>query len=145
MKRSNPARASFALGSVLIVAVAGIARADPPDFQPDDFPPSNAVASFTVQVGDTVTVGGPASDNFMPNVWMDAFVVPHRIWREGDPLAANAVRRIRIKSDAKGRLPLTDLWKSDKPGQYDIIVDYDGNGRFSYGFDALSSFIVRAK
>jgi hypothetical protein len=127
------------------IMVAGDAAADPPDFKPDDFPPSTAVASFMVQVGDKVTVGGPTSANFLPNEWMDVFVVPHHSWRETDPLAANVVKRIRIKSDAKGRLPLTDLWKPNQAGQFDIIVDYDSNGRFSYSLDALSSFVVRAK
>src|SRR5262249_15269436 len=138
------ARASLVLAAVLLAAPLA-AAAVPPDFDPDDFPPSKAVPSLTVQVGDKVTVGGPGSANFLPNEWMDVFIVPHRIWREGDPLAANAVKRIRIKSDAKGSLPLTDLWKADRAGQFDIIVDYDGNGRFSYALDALSSFVVRAK
>lgn len=39
-------------------------------------------------------------------------------------------------------LPLTDLWKADRAGQFDIIVDYDGNARFSYALDALDSFSV---
>jgi hypothetical protein len=131
--------------AALLVASAGLARAAPPDFDPDEFPPSTATPSLTVKAGEKVTVGGPKSANFLPNEVMDVFVVPHRVWREGDPLAANAVRRIKIRSDAKGGLPLTDLWKPSKAGQFDIVVDYDGNGRFSYSLDALSSFVVREK
>jgi hypothetical protein len=131
--------------AVAAALAAGVARAEPPDFDPDDFPPSTATPSLTVKVGEKVTVGGPKSANFLPNEVMGVFVVPHRTWREGDPLAANAVKRIKIKSDAKGVLPLTDLWKPDKAGQFDIVVDYDGNGRFSCGLDALSSFVVRQK
>lgn len=131
--------------AVAAALVAGVARAGPPDFDPDDFPPSTATPSLTVKVGEKVTVGGPKSANFLPNERMDVFVVPHRTWREGDSLAANAVKRITVRSDAKGGLPLTGLWKPDKAGQFDIVVDYDGNGRFSYGLDALSSFVVRGK
>lgn len=144
MSRLHPtARTTSALAAAVLTV--GSAAAAAPDFDPDDFPPSTATPSLTVKVGEKVTVGGPKCDNFLPNEVMDVFVVPHRVWREGDPLAANAVRHIKIKSDAKGRLPLTDLWKPDKAGQFDIVVDYDGNGRFSYGLDALSSFVVRQK
>jgi hypothetical protein len=135
----------IALAAALLVEAAGTVAAAPPDFDPDDFPPSTAAPSLTVKVGEKVTVGGPKSANFLPNEVMDVFVVPHRVWREGDSLTAGAVRRIKVRSDAKGGLPLTDLWKPTKAGQFDIVVDYDGNGRFSYGLDALSSFVVREK
>ncbi|MCI0705721.1 MAG: hypothetical protein L0241_32065 [Planctomycetia bacterium] len=131
--------------ALLLLAVSGVATADPPPFKPTDFPPSTADPSLTIKVGDKLTLGGPKSANFLPNERMDVFVVPHRIWLEGDPLGDNAVKRIRIKSDAKGSLPLTDLWKADKAGQFDIIVDYDGNGRFSYSLDSLDGVVVQAK
>lgn len=136
-------RTISAAALALLLAESG--AAGPPDFDPDDFPPTTATPSVTVKVGEKVTVGGPKSANFLPNEWMAVFVVPHRVWREGDPLAANAVKRIKIKSDAKGGLPLTALWTPDRTGQFDIVVDYDGNGRFSYSLDALSSFVVREK
>ncbi|HJZ54360.1 MAG TPA: hypothetical protein VKE74_05355 [Gemmataceae bacterium] len=134
------------LGSALLVlTVPVVAAADPPDFQPSDFPPSTAVPRLMLQVGDTLSVGGPGSANFLPNEWMDVYVVPHRTWREGDPLGADALKRGRVRSDAKGRLVRSDLWKSDRAGQFDIIVDYDGNGRFSYGLDSLDAIVVRDK
>jgi hypothetical protein len=144
MIRFNTA-AGTALAAALLLRAAHSTAADPPRFLPTDFPPSVAVPDRTIKVGDTITVGGPKSANFLPNETMDVFVVPHRIWLENDPLAANAVKRLRIKSDAKGGLPLTNLWKADRAGQFDIVVDYDGNGRFSYALDALSSFVVREK
>jgi hypothetical protein len=96
-------------------------------------------------VGDKVTVGGPRSDDFLPNATMNVYVVPHRIGRDGAPLGANAVHRAKVRSDAKGQLALTQLWVPDRGGTFDIVVDYDGDGRFSYGLDALSAFIVREK
>ena len=128
--------------ALLMVLPLGVAVANPQVFQPGDFPPSTAAPTFAIRVGGTVNIGGPGSANFLPNTRMDVFVVPHRTWREGDPLATNAVKQIKIKSDAQGALPLTELWKADRAGQFDIIVDYDGNGKFSYALDALHSFVV---
>ena len=93
--------------------------------------------TLTVTVGDKVTIGGPKSDNFLPDTWMDVYVVPHRIWQDGASLKADAVHRGRVRSNAKGQLPLTQLWVPDRAGQFDIIVDYDGDGKFSYALDAL--------
>src|SRR5262249_38246630 len=58
-------------------------------------------------------------------------------------LRAGAVHRSRVKSDAKGNLPRTNLWRPDRPGVYDVIVDYDNDGRFSFALDGLSAFVVR--
>jgi len=110
---------------------------------PDDFPPSTAVPKITVAVGETVTVGGPLSDNFLPDTRMTVYLVPHRVWRDGDALGTDAVRKVPIRSDAKGKLPRTPVWKADKAGQFDIIVDYDGDGRFSFALDSLDGVIVR--
>lgn len=143
---THAARASFAFATALLVPTVPLpAAADPPAFGPNDFPPSTAVATLTIKVGDKVTVGGPKSINFLPNEWMDVYVVPHRVWLEGNPLGANAVKRGRVRSDAKGTLQLTDLGKADRAGQFDLIVDYDGNGLWSYALDSLDSFVVREK
>jgi hypothetical protein len=140
-------RVSVGLGTVLVLlAYQGVAGAGHQPIPPDsEFPPTTAVPKLTLRVGDKMTVGGPLSDNFLPDTWMNVYVVPHRTWRDGDALGANAVQKERVRSNAKGQLPLTPIWKSDKVGQYDIIVDYDGDGRFSYGLDALDAIDVRAK
>jgi hypothetical protein len=133
-----------ALCALVLLVCCGFALSQPP-IPPDEFPPTVAKVKLTVKVGEQVTVGGPGSDNFLPSTVMRVYVVPHRIWRDGDVLAANAVQSVRLKSDAKGQLPLTQLWKPDKPGMFDIIVDYDGDGRFSYALDAADAVDVRAK
>ena len=138
-------RHGFGLGAALVLlACLGAAGTGAPPFI-EEFPPTSVDPTLTVNVGDKVTIGGPKSDNFLPDTWMDVYVVPHRIWRDGASLKADAVHRGRVRSNAKGQLPLTQLWVPDKPGQFDIIVDYDGDGKFSYALDALSAIVVRAK
>ena len=144
---SRIARAASGLVVVLVLlAGPGLAGAGHRPLPPEsDFPPTTAVPQLTIQVGDRMTVGGPMSDNFLPDTWMNVYVVPHRTWRDGDALGANAVQKARVRSNAKGQLPLTQVWKSDAAGQFDIIVDYDRDGRFSYALDAIDAVIVRAK
>ena len=124
--------------ATLLAATVRTAAADP-----DDFPPSTAVPKLTVGLGESVTVGGPLSDNFLPDARMTIYLVPHRVWRDGDALGTDAVRKVPIRSDAKGKLPRTAVWKADKAGQFDIIVDYNGDGRFSFALDSLDGVIVR--
>src|SRR5262249_12997114 len=95
----------------------GAARPDP-HFNP---PPACARPGASYAVGDQVTVGGPGVTNYYPNLLMDVYVHRHRVWREGDSLRAGAVHRSRVKSDAKGNLPRTNLWRPDRPGVYDVI------------------------
>jgi hypothetical protein len=138
--------ASAVVVALGLLACPGLAGAGHWPLPPEsEFPPTTAVPSVTLRVGDQLTVGGPLSDNFLPDTRMKVYVVPHRTWREGDPLGTNAVHRGEVKSDAKGKLPLTRLWKPDRAGQYDVVVDYDGNGKFSYGLDALHAIDVLAR
>jgi hypothetical protein len=144
-RHSRIARASLGLAAALaLIACAGPVAGQPAP-PANEFPPTVVDPSLTLRVGDTLTVGGPRAANFLADTWMDVYVVPHRVWRDGDPLAANAVQRGRVRSNAVGGLPVTTIWKTNKVGQYDIIVDYDGDGRFSYALDAISAIDVRAK
>lgn len=128
---------------VLFVCPLGGVGGQPP--LSGEFPPTVATPKVTVSVGDKVTVGGPGCGNFLPNTTMSVYLVPHRIWKDGDPLNANAVQRGHVRSNAKGDIPLTQLWKADKAGRFDIVIDYDGDGRFSYALDAIDAIDVRAK
>ena len=141
----NHARVSAGLVAAIVLfayPLAGVGGQPP---FTEEFPPTVAVPKVTVNVGDKVTVGGPGCGNFLPDTWMNVYVVPHRIWKDGDPLNANAVQRGRVRSNAKGEIPLTQLWKADKAGRFDIVIDYDGDGRFSYALDAVDAIDVRAK
>lgn len=127
----------YSFAAALVLFASRVNAGEPPFGH--EFPPTTAPIKLVVKVGDKVTVGGPGSDNFLPHTLMRVYLVPHRVWREGDALGADAVKRVRVKSNAKGQLPLTEIWKADKPGQY------DGDGRFSYSLDAIDAIAVRAK
>ena len=105
MKRSTDAASAVSLLLATLLASPVAAQ-----FKPEDFPPSTALPSFAVRAGDVVSIGGPGATNYLPNTSMNVYVVPHRTWREGDPLAKHVVKRIQIKSDGQGTLPRTPLW-----------------------------------
>jgi hypothetical protein len=133
------------IAALVLLTCPVLAAAGQPTPPGDDFPPTTAVPKVTIDLGETMTVGGPGSDNVLPDEAMNFYVVPHRTWREGDALGADAVARGKVKSNAKGQLLLTTVWMSDKSGTFDIVVDYDGNGRFSYSLDTVDALVVRAK
>ena len=141
MTRVHPL--AVVLGVALLVSGPAGAE-DPPPFKPTDFPPTTAVPGLEVKTGEKVTIGGPKSMNFLPNEWMDVYVVPHRAaWREGDPLGADAVKKGRVRSNKDGELLLTDVWTADRVGVFDVVVDYDGNGKWSFSLDAVVAVTVR--
>jgi hypothetical protein len=133
-------RGSHVLLAGVIVASAAAAQ-DPPA----EFPPVIADAKTTVTVGDVVTVGGPKSMNYLPNETMRVYVVPHRPWRDGDSLGETALATSQVRSNAEGTLLVTTVWKAVRPGRFDIVVDYDGDGKFSFALDSVDGVNVRAK
>jgi hypothetical protein len=135
-------RLSSAVWASLVLGLA--AGADEPPFGAD-FPPTVAAVKATVNLGDGVTVGGPKAVNFLPDETFHVYIVPHRPWRDGDPLGQEALATSQARSDAKGTLLRTTVWKAVRPGRFDIVTDYDGDGRFSYALDAVDGVIVRAK
>ncbi|MFO0799098.1 MAG: hypothetical protein U0804_16645 [Gemmataceae bacterium] len=131
---------SGAVGLLAGVVAATAAAAQEPA---SDFPPVVAEARVTVTVGDAVTVGGPKAVNFLPNETYRVYVVPHRVWRDGDPLAEPALATSQARSNAEGTLLKTTVWKAVRAGRFDIVVDYDGDGKFSYALDAVDGVNVR--
>src|SRR5262245_6443646 len=140
---------SWVAAALIALALPGFAIAQS-RFKPTDFPPSQAVPDRAVSVGDPVSIGAPINvggrwDNFLPSEWMDVYLVPHSpAWLEGDPLAATAIAQTRVLSNPDGTLPPTFVWKADRVGVYDIVVDYNGDGVFSYALDGLCSIKVHA-
>ncbi|MCI0739662.1 MAG: Ig-like domain-containing protein [Gemmataceae bacterium] len=120
----------------------------PRDFGPDFVPaPSEASSTFSYLFGEMVAVGGNGETgyldtNYYPNLLMDVYVVPHRIWNEGDSLSAGAVHHSLVQSDSEGSIPLTQVWSSTQVGEFDLIVDYDNDGKFSWKLDGLTAFTV---
>jgi hypothetical protein len=138
---NRPIRGTAAL--VAGVVFASAAAADPPFGS--NFPPTIAEARTTVAVGDVVTVGGPKAVNFLANETYRVYVVPHQVWRDGDPLGEKALATSQARSNAEGTLLKTTVWKAVRAGRFDVVVDYDGDGKFSYALDAVDGVNVRAK
>jgi hypothetical protein len=130
--------------SLVLALVASVATADEPPFG-SDFPSTVAEAKTTVNLGDVVTVGGPKAVNFLANETYRVYVVPHRTWRDGDPLGEKAVATSLARSDPAGTLLRTTVWTAARPGRFDIVVDYDGDGKYSYALDAVDGVAVRGK
>lgn len=112
-----------------------------------DFRPAPTLGMLTavshLSVGQTVAVGnGYGGYNFYPDLLMDVYVVPHRVWNQGDSLTTNLVHRSLVRSSSDGTLPSTQVWLANAPGEYDIIVDYDNDGKFSWKLDAVGQFTV---
>ncbi len=120
----------------------------PREFVADFVPlPTEASSSYSSVFGEMVAVGGNGQTgyldtNYYPNLLMDVYVVPHRIWNEGDSLSAGAVHHSLVQSDSEGTIPLTQVWLSTQIGQFDLIVDYDNDGKFSWKLDGLTAFTV---
>ena len=127
----------------VLVLFTSVAAADPPFGS--DFPPVIADAKTTVTVGDVVTVGGPMAVNFLPNETYRVYVVPHRVWRDGDSLGEAALATSQAHSNADGTLRKTTVWKAVRAGRFDIVVGYDGDGKFSFALDSVDGINVRAK
>jgi hypothetical protein len=110
-----------------------------------DFVPVPQVAAITssFQPGDKVGISGT---QYLPNQLMYAYIVPHKAtgWMEGDSLSGPAVNRSVVLSDSNGNVSLTDSgWTAPTtPGTYDVIIDYNNDGKFSWTLDGLSAFTV---
>lgn len=103
-------------------------------------PPTVADTSLKLNVGDAVGVQG---SQFYPNLFMNAYVVKHKPvgWKEDDPLTDGMVAKIVVQSDANGVVPLTQAWTA-QPGEYDVVIDYENDGLFSWKLDGLTGFHV---
>ena len=109
-------------------------------FLPDDFEPEVATFEGSYLYGETIGVEG---DEYLGNFAMTAYILPHRTngWLEGDSLTG-AVASVVVQSDAEGVVPLTQAWEADQLDAFDIIIDYDNDGKFSSTLDGLSAFSV---
>src|SRR5262249_22255395 len=90
---------------------------------------------------------GVQGDQYYPTRLMYAYIVSHRDqgWAEGDPITSliGTARQVIVKSDANGVVPLTQAWTADMTGYFDVIIDYDNDGKFSWKLDELAGFQVR--
>jgi hypothetical protein len=109
-----------------------------PDFVPT---PSAASIDEFFLLGDDVGIFG---EEYYPNLLMPAYIFDHRAsWLEGDLFSGPLISTF-VLSDLNGTVPLTYAWTADREGLFDVIIDYDRDGRFSWTLDGLGGFGVRA-
>lgn len=94
-------------------------------------------------LGSAVGVNG---EQYYPNLYMNAYIVQHKPggWNEDDPLTTGMVAKVVVQSNSDGVVPLTQAWLANVSGEYDVIIDYDNDGLFSWTLDGLAGFRVSA-
>ena len=111
-----------------------------------NFMPEVSIAKIDTNffLGDPVGIFG---DQYYPDLLMPAYIFPHKTagWNEYDPFTGY-IKQIFVQSDGNGTVPLTEAWTAaDKSGLYDVIIDYDRNGLFTWTMDGLDGFKVLDK
>lgn len=110
-----------------------------------DFMPEVSIAKIDTNffLGDPVGIFG---DQYYPDLLMPAYIFPHKTagWNEYDPFTGY-IQQIFVQSDGNGTVPLTEAWTADKSGLYDVIIDYDRDGLFTWTMDGLDGFKVLEK
>jgi hypothetical protein len=118
-----------------------------PLYQPDtdvyvpEFKPvgQSAAVDMMFKFGEMVGITGM---QYYPSLSMPAYIFPHReLWNEGDEYQG-WVQRIAVLSDAAGLVPLTAAWNASMYGRFDMLIDYNRDGVFSWTLDGLGGFSV---
>lgn len=101
--------------------------------------PESAAPTAMFNLGQTIGVGG---DEYYADLVMQALIFPHHAsWADGDALA-NPVATTFVQSDDNGLVPLTQIWSASQLGDFDLLIDYDRDGKFSATLDGLGAFTV---
>lgn len=112
--------------------------ADPyvPKFEPVA---QTAGVDLIFKLGEMVGITGM---QYYPSLAMPAYIFPHKAtWNEGDEYQG-WTQRIAVLSDAMGAVPLTAAWNASMLGHYDVLIDYNRDGVFSWTLDGLGGFRV---
>ena len=48
-----------------------------------------------------------------------------------------------VQAGGDGRISATKIWQPTFLGHFDVVVDYDNDGKFSWKLDGLDSFVVQ--
>ncbi|MEM4264063.1 MAG: hypothetical protein QW666_04205 [Candidatus Woesearchaeota archaeon] len=67
----------------------------------------------------------------MENKELRVYIVPDQSWNKDDEIK-NAVVNTTVQTNSRGKLLTAMIWESPKAGEYDIVVDIDNNGKYSY-------------
>jgi len=100
---------------------------------------STGVRKDTFNLTDVVYVNGTG---YLPSKTYDIYVVNDvTSWTDGMPIPTPvADTATTISSDLSGNIPPTAVWSVNLAlGEYDIVVDVNGNGVYDEGVDALDN------
>lgn len=94
---------------------------------------------MTFNTGDNVYVMGA---NYLDTASYVAYVFPFDvIWANGAPLTGY-VSSQPVNADANGDISSQLAWGGASNGLYNLVIDYDNDGYFSWTLDGLGSFEV---
>ncbi len=107
-----------------------------PGTESEDSPPP--VVQFVL--GDDLYVKGT---EYLEDTSYTAYVFPYTAtWNQEDPLTGS-IANAAVTSDANGDISGQLLWGDiDQVGDFNIVIDYDGDGVFSWTLDGLGAFRV---
>ncbi len=80
---------------------------------------------------------------YNPDKTYDLYIVEDRTWTNGMPIGTYKIKTT-VSTDADGKISPhpTLIWSSTVIGEYDIIVDVNGNGNYDEGIDPLDDMDV---
>jgi len=81
--------------------------------------------------------------SFTPLKTYNIYIVNHTTWIDGMPFPERINgTATTVESDVLGNVSVAKIWAAPlKPGEYDIVVDVDGDGFYNSGIDALDEAI----
>lgn len=143
-------KADVGFNSAMLPVPAGVpAATDNANSVPylPNFVPTASVATIAsaIPVDSPVGING---EQYYPDTLMYAYILPHKAagWAEGEDLNATAEHVTKVKSDADGVVALTDSgWTTPNTGgDFDIVIDYNNDGKFTWKLDGLHGFTVNS-
>lgn len=98
----------------------------------------NGVTKNEFNLTDTVYAVG---SDFGQSTTYDFYLVEDVNWTHGMFIPSRILgTATTVSSDASGDIPATPVWASPLTmGEFDMIVDVNGNGQYDYGTDALDN------
>jgi len=93
----------------------------------------------TFQLAESVYAIG---SGYAPSTTYDLYILDDQTWTGSESLAG-AVVTTTVTTDASGNIPVATLiWATAVAGNYDIVVDVNGDGDYNAGTDALDDMDV---
>ena len=99
---------------------------------------SDGTKKDTFNPGETVHVNGIG---YEASTTYPVYIVNDMTWTDSTAIPT-AVVSTTVASNSSGHISPTEVWSSALPGEYDIIVDFNSNGIYDEGIDALDDLDV---